>query len=154
MFKKRKYFYVLICIVTLIGVLSTIYFIQKSLPQNMLERKLKIKLPSGSQIIKYSYYNHGEYFDSKISVEAHNINNVIEQLNVFFREPYEGELSNIPNFENTCQWWDLNKNNIETCYFTFVSSEKSLFGFSPKSHEVWAFVTKEKDGQCYLYISY
>jgi hypothetical protein len=71
-----------------------------------------------------------------------------------YGEPYKFKITDAPNFENTCKWWDLDKNSIDTYYFMFKSSKNRLFVYSPKSHEVWAFITKEKNGQYYLYISY
>lgn len=132
----------------------TIYFVQNRRPGNVIERTLGIKLPSDSKIIEYSYYNDGGNFDTKILIEDNSINSIKEQLNNFFKGPYKGEISDAPNFENTCQWWDLDKSNVDTYYFTVTGRKNKLFVSYPKTYIIWAFITKERNGQYYLYISY
>ncbi len=157
MFHKKKYFAIAICIlVLLIGIVISVYFVQHSRQQYVIESNLKIKLPSTSKIVNYTHYNDGGYFDAKISVENQSVNDLKEQLNVFFhgKTASAQELDNMLSFENTCSWWDLKKENIEVGYHTFVGSEKKLFISSPKTHEVWAFISKDKEDKYYLYISY
>lgn len=123
-------------------------------PINMVESKLNIKLSSDSRIIKYRYVRDGGYFNVKILIKSDNINTLKEQLDDFFSGQFDGDISEIPNFENTCEWWDLDKENIDILYSKFISSGFNFFTYAPKSREIWAFITKERDGKCYLYISY
>jgi hypothetical protein len=82
MLHERKYLFILIgALIVTIGVVLTIYFVQRGRPQNVIENTLEIKLPHDSKIVKYSYDNNGGYFDTKISIGSKNINSVKEQLN-------------------------------------------------------------------------
>lgn len=153
MLKEKKYIFIAIGVLILIGTVS-IYFIQKSRPQNVIENKLKIKLPSSAKVTNYTYYKDGGYFNSKISVEIQSINALKEQLNSQFGGISKQKYPEHINFNNTCGWWDLDKQSIVESFNTFVSGEKKWFVSSPKSHEIWAFISKNKEGQYYLYISY
>lgn len=74
------------------------------------------------------------------------------QLNEFFGGTAPSKFSErLPNFQNTCPWWDLDEENIEAIYRRFVSERKF---FTRMSHEVWAFISKDNNGQRYLYIDY
>ncbi len=152
--KLKKNKIVLIVIVIIVGGLVGIYNIEKSKPKNVIEGNLNLRLPSTSKIINYQYDNMGGYFDAKILIESNQINDIKEQLNNFFGGVSNRNLSEMPNFENTCQWWDLDKNSIETYYLKYVSGGYSIFKRLPKSRGIWAFISKDNEGNYYLYISY
>jgi hypothetical protein len=120
----------------------------------MVENKLEINLPSDSKAVNYRYVRDGGYFNVKILIKSGSISTLKEQLDDFFGGPYIGNISETPNFENTCEWWDLDKENIDIFYSDSFSEEFNFFISSPKSRDVWAFITKEYNGECYLYIAY
>lgn len=151
MFQKKKFIFVTIGVLILVVSLITFNFIQ-SRPQNVIEDRLEIKLPPSAKVINYSYYNDGGYFNAKISVDASSISSLKEQLSSQLGGIAKQKYPDI-NFENTCEWWDLDKENIVESYNTFFCGERKWFGYSPKSYEVWAFICKSKEGQYYLYIS-
>ncbi len=119
---------------------------------DMIDRKFNFKLPSSSKIINYKYYSMGGYFDAKILIDTQAVESIKKSLVEYFKNEYIIKNDDeIPNFQNSCDWWDLDKKNIESCYNIMIFGENE---FSPKTRDVWAFITNEKDGQCYLYISY
>jgi len=118
---------------------------------DMIESKLGLTMPKGYFAVEhYTYEKLGGYFSAKLSIRSEEIDNIKNQLNSFFGEE-KTELPSLPNFSNTCTWWDLDSGEIETCYSRFVAGKTSG---EPKSREVWAFITKEIDGKFMLYLSY
>ena len=98
-----------------------------------------------------SYYD----LDAKIMIDEVDLYNVQKELVKCFGQEFDYMNENyLPNFENVVTWWDMDKSNIEACYFKFASGKKHLFTSSPKTVEIWAFIVKQNDGQYYLYISY
>lgn len=154
MLQEKKHIFIAIGVIILVGTMVIFYFVQQSRPQNVIENKLKIELPSSSKILNYTYYRNGGYFKAKISVEMQSIDALKEQLNNLLGGISKQKYPEHINFKNTCGWWDLDKQDIVVSYNTFVSGEKKWFGYSPKSRDVWAFISKDKEGQYYFYISY
>ena len=153
---KNKYI-ILTLVITVIFVCGTIvkHFVQKDKPLDMIESKLKVKLPSSSKVLNFQYDSNGDFFGAKILVVNQSVEDIKKQINGFFKgEAPEQVTKELPNFENVYSWWDLDKQSIEAYYKTFVSSEKKWFKYTPKSHVVWAFISKDKSGQYHLYISY
>lgn len=124
-------------------------------PIDIIESKLDVTLPSSSKVINFDYNGWNDNFDAKILIDKQNVDNMKKELEKFFRSEFDYKNKNsLPNIGNVVSWWDMDKSNIETCYFIFLSGKKHLFRSSPKSKEVWAFIVKQNDGQYYLYISY
>jgi hypothetical protein len=154
MVHKRKIAVSIIGIILMVGIIFATYLIYQSRPKHVIESRLKFRLPSDSEIVNYSYDYNGGYFDTKIVIGDKSVSVVKEQLNSFFGEVAPRKaIESMPSYKNTCSWWDLNNQNIEVSYVGFVY-EKKWFGYSPKSHEVWAFISKDKEEKYYLYISY
>lgn len=153
MIKNRKRLIVLISIGTLLMLVAllAINIVNKTRPRNMIEDKLNITLPYTSKILNYDVDIISQYFDVKILIDTENIDMIKTQLNNTFGEPLNISSSQFPNFKNTCEWWDIDKNNIITYYNGFFSGKNFL---QPKSYDVWTFIAKSGDGQYYLYISY
>ena len=154
MIKRKKLLITVRLIILVVGLISII-FILKSRPKRVIENKLGIKLPAESEIINFDSYSNG-YFNAKIIIRNHDINYIKSELDNFFEGVVQKiEPEEFPFFSNTCSWWDLDVQNIETCYSRFISGEKRLFRPTLKSREVWAFITKgDGDDEYYLYISY
>lgn len=122
---------------------------------NIIESKLNLALPPSSKIIDFDYDGWNDYFDAKILIDKQNVSSVKKALVKCFGQEFDYKnKKSLPNIENVVSWWDMDKSNIEVCYFKFLSGKKHLFRSSPKSVEVWAFIVKQNDGQYYLYISY
>lgn len=154
MLKGKRCILIVSGIIVLIAILIIIYFVQQSRPQNVIENRLKIKLPSNSKIVNYTYHNDGGYFAAQILIESKNVNSVKEQLSNLCGGIYKQKYSDY-NFENVYEWWDLDKQNIEVSYNIDLASERMWwFESSPKAHNMWAFISKDKEGRNYLYISY
>lgn len=124
----------------------------KKKPIDIIESKVKIKITSSSSIINFMQNSYGG-FKAKISLEDQNIEEIRNQLNEFFggTAPSKAAINGLPNFQNTCPWWDLDEKNIEITYIRFVDERKF---FTRMSHKVWVFVSKDHNGQRYLYIAY
>ncbi|OPX44080.1 hypothetical protein CLHUN_21050 [Ruminiclostridium hungatei] len=154
MLQQKKYIFIVISIIVLLCVVLVIYFTLQSRPRNVIEDKLKIRLPSTSSTVNYHYNNDGGYFKAKILIEEKTLIDLKSQLDVrFFGQTMsKSDIAQIPNFKGTCQWWDLNIEDIDVGYMNFIDEKKLFGGIYP--HQVWAFITKEKDGRYYLYISY
>lgn len=141
----------MLILVLICGVIF-MYLIPKYRPDNLIESKMSITLPTSSKIINFSLDRSEGNFDAKILITDQNIEYVKEQLNKFFGgiAPSKATKS-IPNFKNTCPWWDLEKQDIEASYVRFIDERKL---FTRTSHEVWTFISKDGNGDYYLYISY
>ncbi len=150
LFMKHKKIYIIIlsALVLLVLMLFVIYFNQKDRPSSIIKRELNLSLPSTSKIINYYYDRRDEYFMAKVQISERDINNIKEDLKKHFKNEHIIKNKNeIPHFENNASWWDMNKNGIEVCYFTFLS------GKHIKSIEVWVFIVRQCDGKYYLYIA-
>lgn len=155
MFQRKKYIIIAISIIILICIIIVIFYILKDKPIDVIEKTLKIKLPASARIVNYSYYNDGDYFDAKILITEQSINDLKKQLYSFFGGIIPDiDSITMPNFENVSSWWDLNREDIEVCYRNAISGKKKWFKSSPRFHDLWAFISKNKNGQFYLYISY
>lgn len=149
---KNKCFIVLVIIV---GV-AVIYIIQKNKPCNIIESKLKIKLPISSEIVEFYHNRSNEHFKAKILIPEQGVEDLKKQLdNFFYGEVLDKTELEGYNFKSTCSWWDLDNNDIETMYNIMISGKRKFFILpAPKTINIWAFISKNKDGQYYLYISY
>lgn len=149
----KKVIIALILILILAGIVICI--IQKNKPFNIIESKMNITLPSDSKIINFYHESLNGYFMAKVQIDDKDVESLKIDLYEYFKQELKIEnINNIPSFQKDATWWDMEKRNIEVGYFTFLSGEKHIFGSSPKSIEVWAFIVKQDDGKHYLYISY
>lgn len=144
---------ILLVVIIIIATIITVFFLKLSSPQNIIENKLGFRLPANSKVLNYTH-NEGGYFKAKISVDKQNINNFKKLLNNSLGGIAKKMYPERINFKNSCAWWELEEQDVAVSYNTFISGEKKWFGYSPKAHEVWVFVTKESNGKYYLYISY
>jgi len=125
---------------------------KKRKPIDIIESKAKIKLTSSSSVINFMQDSSYGGFTAKISLDEQNMEEIKEQLNGFFGGTAPSKATkSLPNFQNTCPWWDLDEKNIEAIYRRFVDEKKF---FTRMSHDVWAFISKDQNGQRYLYIVY
>jgi len=147
--KKKKILLVVLIVIVIIGVIPIINFVQKYNARGTIENSLEINLPSKSKIEEFSYSVFDDSFYAKISIESKYESYIKEQLNGCFFQPAEEKFTGQINFDD-CQWWDMDINNIDTSYNALVSFTKK----SHKTRDVWAFITKEINGQYILYISY
>lgn len=155
MIYHKKMAFTLIFIVILIILLLIIYLAPKTKPINIIEHKLNLILPSSSKILNFDYNKWNGDFHIKIIVEKQNMEKIKKDLINFFKQEYIIISNNdLPNFQNTVNWWDMDKNKIDICYFTSIIGKKHLFKSSQKSIEVWAFIVKQNDRTYFLYISY
>jgi len=153
MLLNNKYFIsAFVIIIILFCGVTVVFFLQKGKPNNIIESKLNVKLPPSCKIVNFTYNRKEDSFNTKISIENQSVDYVKEQLNGFFGgEAPNKATERLPNFKNICPWWDLENQNIEVSYMRFVDERK---WFSRKSHDVWAFISKDNNDQYYLYISY
>lgn len=153
MLLRNKYFISTLIIVFIIASSLIIkYFLQKDNSYEVINSKLGIDLPPSLEIEKFSYDKKEGCFDAKMLITNHTVDQVEKQLNRFFGGIATKKVTkDLPDFGNSCPWWDLKKQDIEVYYKRFVDEKR---WFTLKSHEVWAFISKDGEGQNYLYISY
>lgn len=152
--EEKKYTIIRIIFIILIMVLLIVLFAPNPKPTNIIKRKINLVLPDSAEIIHFNYNKWLGDFDAKIQFNVQDIEGIKKDLLAFFRQECDKENRYLPDFQNTNSWWDIDKNNIESCYSTDVEGKKILFFPSPKTKEIWAFIVKQNDGKYYLYVSY
>jgi len=181
--KYMKYFIigVSILIILLLGGIVNLWFQNNSQdfnPQNLCEEKLGFNLPSSAQITNEDYFDgqyyeeiYGidllndyweEYYFAKISFEKKDYNYIKKNLSqrhntkltkedyfvsLFFGEKEVGGDLKV-GLIRYCSWWDIKENEIKIAY------EKITAGKTAKTKVLYTFVTKDKQGDYYLYIAY
>lgn len=149
MLTKKKHIILAISIITIALATVAAYFILHNSPTNFIEGKLKFNLPNESKIV--NYHRKEDRFEAKILIKKGSINDLKEKLkNTIGSFPIE-HVEETPTFINRVPWWDLDKHDIEDIYNDFVDEKK---GSTTAPHEIWAIISKIKDGQFYLYLSY
>lgn len=151
---SKKYLIAIIFIITLI--LSVIYFnnyYSKSNAINVIKKKIGLDIPKTSTVIFFDHTFIGDYFDAKIKITYEDIDNIIEQLNDDSKFPKlkkDNSNLNIPNFQNTCEWFVINNENLKYLYSSYRTDKE----FKDKEiHEIWAFICYESQ-EYYLYLSF
>lgn len=153
MIKKKKFIVIGgIIAATIIIVILVMYITSR--PWFVIENRLNIELPADSKIVNYTYDRDGDYFYVKIFVEKNNLAQLRSQLDTIFDFKLDDySLEEVPFFANTCPWWDLDIKNVENYYKKVFIYESSIFR-TLRARDSWAFISKENDGEYYLYISY
>ncbi len=148
MLTKRKRAILAISIITIVIAIVATYFILHNSPINFIEGKLKFNLPNESKIINYR--QHGDFFKAKILIKKENISDLKDKLkNTIGSYPFDAD--DMPVTKDSVPWWDLDNHDIEGIYSNFFDENT---GSGTVSHQLWAMISKNKDGQYYLYLSY
>lgn len=147
MSEERKYIIIRIAIVSIILVLVVVNILKYQTPTEIIEQRIHLKLPTTSKIINFSNNILTEDFEAKILLNKHDIEKIKNDLHKYFGHEYDGDDLHIPN-----TWWDIDKNNIVSCYMALKSPKKYWILPTPKTVTVWAFIVKQSDGKFYLYI--
>ena len=120
---------------------------------DIIRSNIGININNPNNIINFTYDVESGSFETKIGIEEKDLNLIKKELNKCFKneitEPYD-----MWHFENTCSWWDLKKNDVKTTYRTYVIDGDGNIDNPTYSHDVWAFISKDKEDKYYLYISY
>lgn len=149
MIKEKRITIIIIIIILL--VVGVIMFLKSKL---FIKTTLHINLPASAKIVNIrGYFDLGIYrYDAKILIPDSSIDSISQQLIDFMGEPkIKKDNSDIPNFEITCSWWDLDKDSISEYYARYKNQRILL---SRVRREIWAFIYKDDNNQYYLYISY
>lgn len=148
MIQDKKYVIIRIVIVILIIIFLVILFSQNKKPANIIKEKFGLILPSSAKVMHFNNNIMTGEFNAKIQFNEQDLDNIKKDLLKYFKQEYFA-LDNLPRNENFVSWWDVDKNNIESCYKK-VTGERN----SHVSIIVWAFIVSQDDGTYYLYISY
>lgn len=138
-----------ICILSLVIIIGGVYmFLFRKDNISRIEEKIEISLENKVSIVKEQRtVEYGEeHIKAKLLIEKGEIDSIKNE----FDNSYSKELSEksiIPNFKNTCSWWDMNEEYVISKYCKHISGKKV------KTLEIWAFIVQE-DNETYLYISY
>lgn len=153
--KEKKYLFFVAGIIVLFGTIAVINFFKEKNPFNIIEETINIKMPASAKVEQYTYYDDGGYYDIKIRLAEDYMSDLQDQLNHIFHQSIPKQDYENPNyFKGTCSWWDLDYKNVVIAYNGFCDSVKKWYKATPDSHEVWVFISKQDDGNYYLYISY
>ena len=149
---KKNLLVIIIGIIVLLGLILTACLVYQSRPENVIKSRLNLSLPTSSKIINYEYHRKNENLAAKILIEAQSVNDVKEQLDKFFGGVTSSEnMKDATGFENAVSWWDMSNENIEAAYMNFVDVKK---WFTLMPHQVWTFISKDKEDKYYIYIFY
>lgn len=156
MLQRKKYIIIIAVLLILLSAVTIINDTKNNSPLYIVRKTTKLKLPISAKVENFTYDKEGDYYKIKILIEENSLKDIKEKLSKVFNNNFvpKREYDRILNYRGTCPWWDLNKENIDLVYRTYLSSQKKLFKFSPDAHQVWAFLTEEKNGVAYLYIAY
>jgi len=157
---KKKYIIVgLLILVMIIGIVVTrcaskentpkYISAEKRTPEEIIEENLGMTIPDTASVIEFRYPKHG-YFYAKILIDEENVSNLERQ--VILTKVDSEYLDFMPNFRNSCSWWDMKREDI---ILAFTGFEPHYNGSGGTAYtEAWIFIVKDDDGQYYLYISY
>lgn len=147
---RKSKLYIVYTIIVLGGVIIGAMFFMKKNIVFQIENDLKLDLTDCVSMIKYQRKKqYGEnHLKVKLLIEKEKIQVIQEKLEDNLGKGntvLNKEL--IPDFQNTCKWWDLDLDKKIT-YFN-----KMMAGKRAKTIEVWAFILEDND-QYFLYIVY
>ena len=123
-------------------------------PRQVLRRKFGHRLPKSAVILNFDYQLFGEnleeYLDCKISFDESDYPVMKKQVETYYGKYGSNQISKddfIPYFENTCPWWDMDKDDIVLAY------ERVETGRTIKSQFTYSFIVRDSAGEYYLYVS-
>jgi hypothetical protein len=126
-------------------------------PVSIIQSEFGIKLPPSAKVIKFDFDNNSdERLDTKILIQKELVNyiknSVTSRYGIIPKTPDEHYL---PNFENTCKWWDMDKSNVIVAYSQFydVKRRSILSEVMMTSGERWVMISTDSAGKYYLYLS-
>ena len=130
-----------------------IFFIQPSYlsATAVFKRKFGFALPESAVIMKYDYTN--SFFDEerlsmKVQFDVDDYAKIEEGMSSYFKyfSMQQIAVDRLPNFSNTCSWWDMNVDDIVN------GGNRVRRGKKVMTISLYAFITKNEDGQYFLYI--
>jgi hypothetical protein len=119
-------------------------------PQAVLESRFGITLPPDAVLDNYTYREQENHFYAKITTNAADIDGLAKQLAANFGDPVPDMLIQTPDFSQDCPWWDMNTAEVAAVYHKLESvgtAENTMY-------ELWAFMTRDKDGGYTVYVAY
>ena len=116
----------------------------KNNPDKAFQKTFGFALPPSSAIEKYLIKKG--IIKLKIRIDEYDKEMIESQLLEHHAYSALTEESIIPNFKNTCSWWDMNTDEIVTSY------EAMLPGKKVKTRLSYAFFTVNQQNEHYLYI--
>ena len=125
-------------------------------PQNMFEVKYGFRLPDSAIIIKEEYEeDEGEdYYDAKISFKKKDYYYIKKKLSFYFKSLGYGKVNNydyLPiSFDDEDTEWGIKEkvDEVKVAYHAIVS------GKVVKTKHLYAVITKNKDGEYFLYVAH
>lgn len=127
-------------------------------PIKTVKDSIGVELSESVEVVEYQYDKEYGYYDIKIKIQPEDVGALKKNLLVFFESEYTGGFAKgeIPNFENSAEWWDLDYNTVESAYMYWTDKHGprgSKWEKWTNSIQNWAFISKDKSGEYYLYIS-
>jgi len=111
------------------GVLLGIYFIPDKKPEDIIKSNLNLTIPTKSKIIHFDYNRWSGKVITKIQIESQDIADVNKDFLNYFVEEYTFRSKKDISFKGKsfASWWDIDRNNIETCYKGATDGKKYFF---------------------------
>jgi len=125
-------------------------YYQNVTPQK-LERRLGIQLPELAVIECYEYNSKGDRLCVKLFVDEDDLEVWKSLLTDYCESRYSSgiEIGPMPNIQNTVEWWDLDKNEIE---FFYQRMTKGKYGM--KTSMQYIFMAKDMAGEmCFWFVN-
>ena len=151
----------MIILTSMIGVVLIIVFIPVLIAilnsgnhKKMLEERLEVNLPESTEILKYmndAIIRAGKCA-AKISISESDYDSFITQLNI---NCLQDDYDHMPCEENTIDWWDLDKKDVELWYSDCLSPNHFFLGLAkPKTAEQNIYITYPENGRRIIYLVY
>lgn len=152
----KKKVLIIVFIIMLCIIVSSIVIFVRSRPRAALSREMGIESVNHEDVLEYTWkYSYGRLqFKAKLIIPENVLPQIKEELNSYFGHDNLDSGHDVPNFQNTCAWWDLDQELILHRYMKFESGYAFPFINGPKTASIYAFITLSRDGDYYLYISY
>jgi len=120
-------------------------------PEQLFRQRFHFSLPQSSTIENFQksplFTSDEPYFCMKVNLDPNDYlaveNNFIEY---FSENKGSDKIAPFPFFENTCPWWDMDKNSIIFQRHAYLTGKRAI------TKDVYAFIVKNQD-QIYLYIA-
>ena len=125
-------------------------------PQKIIEKKLGLKLPTTSQIVKYRYNWFDGFFEAKIKLEKKYINIVDNDLCENFEQEKDRRTEiNVQELSLNYkpEWWNVNDEILMLYKDHEIGPERILRGGIMTVKKI-AIISKQSDGNYYLYLDF
>jgi hypothetical protein len=126
-------------------------------PQNLFEEKFKFRLPNSAKFINEEYQEDEgweDFYDAKISFNKKDYYYLKKNFSRYFKSLGYGRINDydyLPvSFDDEDSEWGIKEkeNEVKLAYMAIVSGKKA------KTKYLYAVITKNKNGEYFLYVAH